>query len=115
MSYDIFKVGFLFALSWIVILKNIINEGDKCMKGINNLKTGTKIITGFIFVAAITAVVGIVGMLVTQKVDGNLEVLYNERLIPNAILGKIQLNQADARFEMGELLYKSQLAMLTVL
>ncbi|OJV63101.1 MAG: hypothetical protein BGO41_10390 [Clostridiales bacterium 38-18] len=79
------------------------------MKGINNLKTGTKIITGFIFVAAITAVVGIVGMLVTQKVDGNLEALYNERLIPNAILGKIQLNQADARFEMGELLYKSQL------
>lgn len=79
------------------------------MKGFNNLKTGTKIISGFILVAVITAVVGVVGMMVTQKVDGYLEELYSERFVPNAILGKIQLNQAEAHFEMGELLFKSQL------
>ena len=85
------------------------NEGGKIMKGFNNFKTGTKIISGFILVAIIKAVVGVVGMMVTQKVDGYLEELYSERFVPNAILGKIQLNQAEAHFEMGELLFKSQL------
>lgn len=79
------------------------------MKGISNFKTGTKIIAGFIMVAIITAIVGGVGMLITQKIDNYLEALYTERLLPNVVLGKIQVNQSQARFEMNNLLYKSQL------
>jgi methyl-accepting chemotaxis protein len=79
------------------------------MQALTNLKTGTKIILGFILVAIITLAVGITGLMVTGKIDVYLESMYHDRLIPNAILGKIQVNQEEAKFEMNELLYKSQL------
>ena len=79
------------------------------MKTFNNMKTGSKIIIGFILVAIITGIVGGVGIAITRTVDGYLESLYSERMLPNGILGKIQVNQARARLEMSELLYMSQL------
>ncbi|MDH8677400.1 methyl-accepting chemotaxis protein [Fusibacter bizertensis] len=74
-----------------------------------NLKTGTKILTGFIIVAVVTGIVGGVGMFLTSSIDNYLKLIYNERMLPNAILGKIQVHQAEAKFEMNDLLYKSQL------
>ncbi len=75
-----------------------------------NMKTGTKILTGFIIVAVITSIVGGVGMMISNGIDANMEEMYNKRLLPNVILGKMQVNQAEARYEMSELLYKSQLS-----
>lgn len=79
------------------------------MKFYNNLKTGSKIIIGFIIVAIITGVVGGVGIVTTRKLDSYIESLYSDRMLPNGILGKVQVNQARARLEMNELLFKSQL------
>jgi len=79
------------------------------MKVLLNMKTRTKIISGFIIVAIITAIVSGVGMVITTEINDNLNTLYVDRMLPNAILGKIQINQADAKFEMVELLYKSQI------
>lgn len=79
------------------------------MKTFNNMKTGSKIIIGFILVAIITGIVGGVGIVITRTVDGYLESLYSDRMLPNGILGKIQVNQARTRLEMSELLYMSQL------
>lgn len=79
------------------------------MRVFYNMKTGTKIIAGFILVAIITAVVSGVGMYITYRVDNNLETMYTDRMLPNAVLGEVQINQSEARFEMAELLYKSQL------
>jgi len=79
------------------------------MKRLLDMGTGTKIILGFIFVAVITAIVEFGGMSIANQVDANLETLYADRMIPNTMLGKMQLNQAEAKFEMNELLYKSQL------
>jgi len=79
------------------------------MKLFLNLKTKTKILIGFFMVAFITAIVGFTGMQITNQINANLETMYADRMLPNAMLGKMQVNQDNARFAMNELLYKSQI------
>lgn len=76
---------------------------------LTNLKTGTKILSGFIVMLVITLIVGLTGMYRTYQINNNLESIYSDRMIPNVILGKIQLNQKEAKCAMSNLLYKSQL------
>lgn len=78
------------------------------MKLFLNLRTGMKILLGFIIVALITGLVGIVGRMVTNQVNKNLETIYVDRMLPNALLGEIQVNQGNAKFLMSELFYQAQ-------
>lgn len=79
------------------------------MRFIENMKTGTKIIAGFVIVAIITGVVGFIGISLTKQVDEYLETIYADRLIPNVIIGEMQMNQAEARFQMNHLISSAQL------
>ena len=79
------------------------------MKAINNLKTGTRIIIGFLIVSVCTGIVGVMGMITSNKLGGYLESMYTDRLLSNDDLDKIQKNQEEAKYEMSVLLYKSQL------
>lgn len=78
------------------------------MKLFLNLQTGTKILIGFIIVALITGLVGIVGRMVTNQVNKNLETMYVDRMLPNSLLGEIQVNQGNVKFLMSELFYHAQ-------
>lgn len=78
------------------------------MKYIRNLKTVTKIITGFMAVAIITAILGIVGITITYDMDENMTSLYEDRMVPNILLSKMQMNFAESKFDLTELLYLSE-------
>lgn len=73
----------------------------------NNLKTRTKIVSGFILLAVITAVVGVYSVSTIEGISANLDSIYEERMIPNAIIGEVQTNQADARFEVSQIIFKA--------
>ncbi len=79
------------------------------MNWLNNIRTSAKILTGFILVAVITGVVGITGIVVSNGINSDLNDLYENRLLPNAVLGEIQVNQASNRFQVNDLLYRAQL------
>lgn len=79
------------------------------MNWLNNMRTSAKILAGFILVAVITGVVGITGIVVSNGINSDLNDLYENRLLPNAVLGEIQVNQAAARFQVNDLLYRAQL------
>lgn len=71
-----------------------------------NMKTRKKIILGFSVVAILVFIVGYVGVATSTDIDNNLEELYNDRMLPNALLGKIQVNELNSKAEMLRILYK---------
>lgn len=79
------------------------------MRFIDNMTTRAKIITGFAIIVVITVIVGFIGINVTQTLDEYLESIYADRLLPNVILGKMQVNQGEARFQMNHLINNAQL------
>lgn len=79
------------------------------MKYIRNLKTATKIITGFMAVAIITAILGIIGIVITFKMNTNITALYEDRMVPSIILSDMQKNFSDSKFYATELMYLSEL------
>lgn len=79
------------------------------MKYIRNLKTATKIITGFMAVAIITAILGIIGIVITFKMNTNITALYEDRMVPSIILSDMQKNFSESKFYATELMYLSEL------
>lgn len=73
----------------------------------NNLKTRTKILSGFILLAVITALVGLSSVVIIEGISANLDSIYEDRMLPNAMIGDIQMNQADARFEVNQIIFKA--------
>ena len=58
-----------------------------------NLKTKTKIIVGFGFMIIISILLSFFNASMSSQIDKNMDSLYEERMIPNVLLGKIQVNQ----------------------
>lgn len=75
---------------------------------INNLKTKTKLLLSFAVILVITAVIGVNGLLTANQIQSNLDELYKNRLLPNMLLGKMQVNQEKASQEMLRILWKTQ-------
>ncbi|WP_128425623.1 methyl-accepting chemotaxis protein [Gudongella oleilytica] len=80
----------------------------KEMGFINNLKTKTKLLLSFAVILVITAVIGVNGLLTANQIQSNLDELYKNRLLPNMLLGKMQVNQEKASQEMLRILWKTQ-------
>lgn len=74
-----------------------------------NLKTKTKIIVGFGFMIIISILLSFFNASMSSQIDKNMDSLYEERMIPNVLLGKIQVNQNKIQTAMIEVLYKSQI------
>ena len=51
------------------------------MKGLRNLKVRTKLIGGFLIVAAIAAIIGVVGMRSMQEINHLTQRMYEEEFI----------------------------------
>jgi len=64
---------------------------------LNNVKIGTKLISGFLVVAAIAAVIGIAGINSTSKLNDMIDELYEKRLASTSIVDDIALNVALIR------------------
>ncbi len=77
------------------------------MKWFIDMKIGNKIIVGFIVVVVMTALVGINGIRTARGISDNLETVYSDRLIPNSIIGELQVNQEKAYIAAKDLVYKS--------
>jgi len=75
---------------------------------INNLKTKTKLLLSFIIILIFTAAIGVIGLRTADRIQDNLDGLYKERFIPNALLGKIQVNQERATQDMLRILWKTE-------
>ncbi|MHC1783251.1 MAG: MCP four helix bundle domain-containing protein [Anaerolineaceae bacterium] len=59
------------------------------MKALNNLKTGVKLIGGFVFIALILVVVAVLGFSNMKTINDHLTELYFDRLVPVNDLGDI--------------------------
>ena len=63
----------------------------------DNIKVATKLVAGFLFVAAIAAFIGIEGIMSVKKVDGYNDELYNRRFILQSTIDDIALEVAMVR------------------
>jgi len=77
------------------------------MKWFTDMKIGNKIIVGFIVVVLMTVLVSINGIKTAVGISDNLETVYSDRLIPNSIIGELQVNQEKAYIAAKDLVYKS--------
>ena len=78
------------------------------MKFFTNFKTKTKLVSSFLILSIFILVVGAIGIWSMNSIENQLDSIYNDRLIPNKILGQIQANQLDAKSEMLRILYKTR-------
>ncbi len=81
------------------------------MKWYLNMRTKKKILSGFFLVAIIVVIVGYVGFGMAVKVDRSLETIYDDRMLPNEMLGKVLQNELRAVTEVQRMLYKYQVTM----
>jgi methyl-accepting chemotaxis protein len=70
------------------------------MNGLNNIKTGTKLISGFMIVCVMMIVVGLIGFSSTQSMNTNVGSVYTGNLIPIKDLGTISTEFAMARGDL---------------
>jgi len=71
-----------------------------------NLKTGTKILSGFMLVALLTGAIGVLGMNSLNKSNERLKTIYEDRLVANIYLTKIQGNILESKSELMNILWK---------
>lgn len=70
-------------------------EWEVEMKFFGKFKIGPKLVVGFIIAVVITSIVGLNNIRVTHQINNNLVSLYDDRMIPNGMLTKIQMNQSQ--------------------
>jgi len=64
---------------------------------LGNIKVGTKLIAGFMVVAAIAAFIGVMGINSSTKMRGNTDLLYSSRLVGVNALGDVESGLASLR------------------
>lgn len=74
------------------------------MKWYLNLKTGTKIISGFLILSILIGAVGFIGIIDMKRINQGTKTMYYDRLIPIQILGDIQNNVTSVRMHLYSLL-----------
>jgi methyl-accepting chemotaxis protein len=75
------------------------------MNILNNLKTGTKLIGSFVFVAIITLIVAYIGYSNMNTIMAGTEEMYGDRLVPISDLGEINSGLRQIRGDVYKMLY----------
>jgi len=70
------------------------------MKSLLNLKTRTKLITGFLLVTILVAVVGFYGIVNMKNINDRMTAMYKNNLIPIQLLSQISENETVSRVEI---------------
>lgn len=60
-------------------------------------------------VAIITAILGVIGIVITNEMNTNITSLYEDRMVPSIILSDMQKNFSESKFYATELLYLSEI------
>ncbi len=60
------------------------------MKRLQNLKIGVKLLSGFLVISTLILIVAFVGYNNMKSIDNGMNTMYNDRLVPLEILGKIE-------------------------
>lgn len=71
-----------------------------------NIKIRYKLLIGYLSVTMLVGIVGSIGIYTSIDLDNNLEEMYQDKLLPNALLGEMQVNQLNAKSNMLRILYK---------
>ena len=74
------------------------------MNALNNLKTNVKLIGSFLFIAVITAIVGIVGIYYLRQIDAADTKLYQNQLVPIGQLANLATAFQRTRVNLRDLL-----------
>jgi Methyl-accepting chemotaxis protein len=74
------------------------------MKWFFNIKTGAKLIAGFLIIAVLTAFTGAFGIFHMKNINDNMTAMYKDNLVPIQLLGKIAENEMAARAEAEHIL-----------
>ena len=75
------------------------------MNFIINLKTTTKLIISFIIISIFVSIVGVFAISNMRKTEKDMTSMYEDRLLPIQILGKIAENEMSGRAELEHLLH----------
>jgi methyl-accepting chemotaxis protein len=71
-----------------------------------NIKIKYKLLIGYLSVTMLVGIVGSVGIYTSIDLDNNLEEMYQDKLLPNALLGEMRVNQLNAKSNLLRILYK---------
>lgn len=71
-----------------------------------NMKTGTKILLGFLVVSILTVAISTLGLISLGQTTNRLKSIYNDRLLANVYLTKIQENILESKTETLRILWK---------
>lgn len=82
-------------------------EGGTIMGWFLNLKTGVKLLSGFIIVALISGVVGYIGITNIYTIDDNDTILYEKMTVPISILAKISEDYQRTRINTRDAIIAS--------
>ncbi|MGE5627260.1 MAG: methyl-accepting chemotaxis protein [Solirubrobacterales bacterium] len=80
---------------------------------IGNLKTKTKLLGGFLVVAAFVVIVGVYGILSMKNINDGMTSMYNDRLLPIEQLSTISENEMAVRGEMLLMNYSTDSAQVS--
>jgi methyl-accepting chemotaxis protein len=75
------------------------------MNILNNLKTGVKLVGGFVIVALITLVVAFIGYSNMKNIDDSMKSMYADRLVPIGDLGIVSSSLEKIRGDVYKALY----------
>jgi methyl-accepting chemotaxis protein len=71
-----------------------------------NIKIKYKLLIGYLSVTMLVGIVGSIGIYTSIDLDNNLEEMYQDKLLPNALLGEMRVNQLNAKSNLLRILYK---------
>ncbi|MGE5627065.1 MAG: methyl-accepting chemotaxis protein [Solirubrobacterales bacterium] len=83
------------------------------MNLINNLKTRTKLLSGFLIVALFVAIVGVYGILNMKNINDGMTSMYVDRLIPIGQLNNILQNHLSIKGDMLNITYTNDSAQIS--
>jgi len=75
------------------------------MNILNNMKTGVKLVGGFVIVAIITLIVALIGYTNMKNIDEGMTSMYADRLVPISDLGEVESGLNQIRGDIFKLLY----------
>jgi len=77
-------------------------------KFLNNLKTNTKVLGGFILVALLSILVGIISIISLNQSTKDLESMYEDRLRVNVLLTEVEKNVMKSKEHLMDILWRYQ-------
>ena len=89
---------------------NIIKRAEVCnrMKWFKDLKTSVKLIITFLFMNIVLGAVGIIGLINLNKMEEQIGIMYDERVLPISDLGTVETDYQRLRVQIRDMVFVAQ-------